>query len=346
MHESGSGLNRRKILKGTLAAAASPALITSARAQPKIKWRLQSHWPKAVESFRGSLGVLGRELEARTDGRFTIEFMGAGEIAKGPEIFNVVRRGVVQMGTTSSAYNLGESELQGLYMGVPGSLRDTWEMMHLTKNLGLEAAINDLLRPKGVFYLADKAYPTELVLKNGIGPGADLAGIKVRSSGTMLDFLAAAGFAPQFIDGAELYQAISTGMVDGAHWGGAAGALGMKLWEVAQVHMQPALMIANDVYIINIAAYEQLPDDLRLIFRSLVEERYFARSIDYKYQEAIALSTGMAKMGVKVGRFPPEVLSRFAEASQAILAKEMAKGPKAKEFGEKLTGLMKDLGYL
>ncbi|MFA7503781.1 MAG: substrate-binding domain-containing protein [Burkholderiaceae bacterium] len=346
MHESNKHLNRRNVLKGTLAVAAAPALITSARAQPKIQWKLQSHWPKGVESFRGSLGVLGRELEARTDGRFEIEFLGAGEIAKGPEIFNVVRRGVVQMGTTSSAYNLGESELQGMYYGVPGSLRDPWEMMHLTKNLGLEAAINKLLEPRGVFYLADKAYPTELVLKDGIEPGTDLSGIKVRSTGTMLEFLAAAGFAPQFIDGAELYQAIATGIVDGAHWGGAAGALGMKLWEVAKVHMQPALMIANDVYIINTEAYEKLPEDLRVIFRSLVEERYFARSVDYKYQEAIALNTGLSKMGVRVEQFPADVLARFAEASQAALAKEVAKGPAAKEYGEKLSGLMKELGYL
>ena len=88
---------RRNILKGTLAVAAAPAIITSARAQAKVTWKVQSHWPKASGSFDDSLGVLAKELEERTDGRFKLETLGAGEIAKGGEIYNIVRRGVVQI---------------------------------------------------------------------------------------------------------------------------------------------------------------------------------------------------------------------------------------------------------
>ena len=346
MSNLSSKLNRRNVLKGTLAVAAAPAIITSAQAQAKVHWKVQSHWPNASVSFKDSLGVLATELKERSDGRFELELLGAGEIAKGGEIYNVVRRGVVPMGTTSPAYNLAESELLGLYMGVPGTLREPWEMMHLVKNLGLEAAVNEQMRPKGVFYMADKAYPTEIVLKKKVEAGANLAGIKVRSAGDMLEYLQAAGFAPQQIAGPEIYQAISTGVVDGAHWGAAQGAMSMKFWEVAPVHMKPSLLIANDTYIMNVAAYDKLPADLKLIFTSLVEERYFRRSVQYQHQEAVALSNGVAKMGVTVERFPDDVLAKLAESSKTILAKQLARGPKAKEYGEKLTALMKDLGYV
>src|SRR5690606_12074563 len=305
-----------------------------------------SHWPKVSGSFKDSLGVVASELEARTDGRFKLEPLGAGEIAKGGEIYNIVRRGVVAMGTISPAYNLGESELMSQYMGVPGTFRDPWEMMHMTKNLGLEAALNEQLKSKGVFYMADKAYPTELVLKNGIKKGDDLGGIKVRSAGAMLEYLQAAGFAPQQVAGPEIYQAISTGVVDGAHWGAAIGALSMKFWEVATFHMKPALLIANDAYIINLDAYNKLPDDLRLIFTSLVENRYYQRSVEYQHQEAISLNTGVSKMDVTVQRYPDDVLSRLQKASATLVEKEAAKGPKAKEMVDKLNGLMKDLGYV
>lgn len=346
MSSLSSKFNRRNILKGTLAVAAAPAIITSAKAQAKVKWKVQSHWPKASVSFNDSLGVLAKELEKRTDGRFTLETLGAGEIAKGSEVFNVVRRGVVQMGTTNPGYNPAESELHGLYYGMPGTVRDPWELMYLTKNLGVEAAVNEQLRPKGIIYMADKAYPTELVLKKKIEAGADLGAVKVRSYGNTLEFLAAAGFAPQQVDGSELYQAIATGVIDGAHWGAAQGALSLKLWEVGPVHMKPALAISNDTYIVNVDAYDKLPEDLRLIFTALTEERYFHRSIQYKHLEAVALNTGIAKMNVQVEQFPADVMKRFADASKSILAKEMAKGPKAKEFGDKLIGLMKDLGYV
>lgn len=62
----------------------------------------------------------------------------------------------------------------------------------------------------------------------------------------------------------------------------------MKLWEVAPYHMKPALGFNNDTYIIYLAALDKLPGDLRLQFVSLVEERYFRRSVEYLHQEAIA----------------------------------------------------------
>ena len=339
-------LTRRSMLKASVAAAAAPAIISSAHAQEKVTWKVQAHWPKASGSFNDSLGVLAKELDARTGGSFKLEMYGAGEIAKDREIYNIVRRGVVPMGTISPAYILGEAQAMGLLYGVPGTLRESWEMMHLTKNLGIEKMVNDELRPKGVIIMAEKAYPTEVVLKKKISSAADLGSLKIRSTGTMLEYLAAAGSSPQQIAGPEIYQAISTGVVDGAHWGAAIGALSMKFWEVAKFHMKPALGFANDAYIINTAALDKLPADLRLQFVSLVEERYFLRSVEYLHKEALALTTGKTKMDVEVMQFPDDVQKKFAEASKAILKKELAKGDTANKGGQALTQLMSDLGYV
>lgn len=346
MSRSISRLTRRSMLKASVAAAAAPAIISSAHAQEKVTWKVQAHWPKASGSFNDSLGVLAKELDARTGGSFKLEMYGAGEIAKDREIYNIVRRGVVPMGTISPAYILGEAQAMGLLYGVPGTLRESWEMMHLTKNLGIEKMVNDELRPKGVIIMAEKAYPTEVVLKKKISSAADLGSLKIRSTGTMLEYLAAAGSSPQQIAGPEIYQAISTGVVDGAHWGAAIGALSMKFWEVAKFHMKPALGFANDAYIVNVAALDKLPADLRLQFLSLIEERYFRRSVEYLHQEAVALTTGKAKMDVEVVRFPDDVMKKFAAASKEILKKETSKGDVANKGGEVLTKLMSDLGYV
>lgn len=345
MSGSTNKLNRRAMLKASVVAAAAPALIGSAQAQQAVTWKVQAHWPKASGSFNDSLGVLAKELEERTGGRFKLETYGAGEIAKDREIYNIVRRGVVPMGTISPAYILGEAQAMGLFYGVPGTLRESWEMMHLTKNLGIEKMVNEELRPKGVLMMAEKAYPTEVVLKKKVTSAAELGSLKIRSAGTMLDYLAAAGASPQQIAGPEIYQAISTGVVDGAHWGAAIGALSMKFWEVAKYHMKPALGFANDCYIVNIAALDKLPPDLKLQFVSLVEERYFRRSVEYLNQEAVALTTGKTKMDVEVLRFPDDVLKKFADASNQILKKEAAKGDVAQKGTQALTKLMTDLGY-
>lgn len=341
-----SKLNRRKLLKGTaVAAIAAPAVIGTARAQSTVTWKVQSHWPKASGSFKDSLVVLATELEQRTDGRFKMQLFGAGELAKGREVYNIVRRGVVEMGTISPAYILDESQAMGLMYGVPGTLREPWELMHYTKNLGGEMLVNQELEAKGVIMRGEKAYPTEPVLTKNVASVEDLKSLKIRSAGTMLDYLAAAGASPTHIAGPEIYQALSTGVIDGAHWGAAIGAMSMKFWEVAKYHMKPALGITNDAFIFNKAAVEKLPADLRLQLMALTEERYFRRSVEYSHKEAIALTKGVREMGVKVTRWPDDVMKRFADASQVILKKELDKGDIAQKGGAALTGLMKDLGY-
>jgi TRAP-type mannitol/chloroaromatic compound transport system substrate-binding protein len=340
-----SVLNRRNILKTTLAVAAVPVLAGSAQAQSTVTWKVQAHWPKASASFSDSLEVFAAELEKRTNGRFKMQLFGAGELAKGREIYNIVRRGVVEMGTISAAYILGEAQAMGLGYGVPGSLREPWELAHYLKNLGGEDLINQELETKGVIYRSEKAYATELVLNKRIKTIDDFKALKLRSAGTMLDYLAGAGASPTQVAGTELYQALSTGVVDGAHWGAAQGALTMKLWEVARFHMKPSLGITADAYIFSKAAVDKLPADLRMHLMALAEERFFLRTVEYSHKEAIALTQGLATMNVEVVQFPDEVIKRFAIASQAIFAKELTKGPLAAKGGAALAGLRKDLGY-
>ena len=340
-----SALNRRNILKTSIAVAAVPVFAGSAQAQATVTWKVQAHWPKASASFKDSLVVFAAELEKRTGGRFKMQLFGAGELAKDREIYNIVRRGVVEMGTLSAAYILGEAQAMGLGYGVPGSLREPWELAHYLKNLGGEALINEELEARGVIYRTEKAYATELVLNKRISTLKDFESLKLRSAGTMLDYLAGAGASPTQVAGPELYQALSTGVVDGAHWGAAQGALTMKLWEVARFHMKPSMGITTDAYIFNKAAVDKLPADLRMHLMALAEERFFLRTVEYSHKEAVALTQGRATSNVEVVQFPAEVLKRFAVASHAIFAKELSKGPLAAKGGAALAGLRKDLGY-
>lgn len=338
-------VNRRALIASSLALVAAPAVIGTAQAQAKVTWKVQAHWPKASASFKDSLEWFSNELSKRSDGRFKMQLFGAGELAKDAEIYNIVRKGVVEMGTLSAAYILGEAQAMGLAYGVPGTLREPWELEHYLKNMGGEALVNQELEPKGIIYRTEKAYTTELVVNKKVSTIDDFRKLKLRSAGTMLDLLAGAGASPTHVAGPELYQALSTGVVDGAHWGAAQGALTMKLWEVARYHMKPALGITTDAYIFNKAAVDKLPADLRLILMTLADERFFSRSAEYQHKEAVALTKGTSTMKVEVVQWPAEVQKKFAETSKAILDKEIAKGEIAAKGAAALTSLMKDLGY-
>ncbi|WP_136637319.1 TRAP transporter substrate-binding protein DctP [Pseudooceanicola onchidii] len=342
-----NNVNRRALLRGAgVAALAAPALVGKGIAQGKVTWRVQSHWPKASGSFDDSLGVLATELEARTEGAFKLELFGAGEFAKGPDIYNLIRKGVVPMGTISPSYILDKAQAASFLMGIPGTFRENWEPQHAAKNLGIEDMVNEELIPDGVRMMSEKAYPTELVTSKKIETAEDFAGIKLRSSGTLLDYLAAAGAAPQYIPGSELYQSLSSGVVDGAHWGAAIGAKSMSLWEVCKYHYKPALGFTIDAFIVNEDQLQGLDDDLKTAILDLMEIRFFRRSAEYMHKEAIALTAGVNENGVEVMQFPQEVLDMFASASTNILEEEKAKGEIAARAHAAYTGLMSDLGYV
>ena len=340
------GASRRSILIGGGAVAlAAPAFIGKGIAQGQVNWRVQSHWPTASASFGDSLRVLAQQLEERTDGAFKMQLFGAGEFARGAEIFNIVRRGVVQMGTGSAGYFQDQAQTASFNLGLPGGLREPWEMQHLVSNLGLEDLLNEELAPDGVIYKAEKVYPTEVVLSRQISNLDDFRTLKIRSSGAMLDFLNLAGAAPQFVEGSELYQALATGVVDGAHWGAALGAKSMSLWEVCKYHMRPALGFTTDCWLFNARAVEDLGDELGKELMALVEERFHRRSLEYSHQEAVALTWGQAEEGVTVMQWPDDVKARFAEESVKLIEQEGNKGPLAATAADRLTGLMRDLGY-
>jgi len=64
----------------------------------------------------------------------------------------------------------------------------------------------------------------------------------VRILGKIADMLKMdKGVSPVLVPGEEIYTALSTGVIDAAHWGAAAGALTTKLCEPAKYYIQPNL---------------------------------------------------------------------------------------------------------
>lgn len=328
--KKGTG-GRRKALQAILAASAAPALIGTARAAKEIKWKVQLFFPKASSSYQSFAVPFGEELKRRTNGRLVLDFYGAGEIAKGSEIFSMVRRGVIPMALTFPGYNVQESELMGIAAGVPWTFRETWQASMFTKNNSyhLENELNSTLEAKGLIAKAARSYPSELTLKNKLESRKDAEKMKVRVIGPLTDLVGAVGFSPQQIDGSEAYQALSTGVIDGLSWGARSGPLSLKIWEIAKYQVTPAVMFNTDYFFINKKAYEKLPEDLRDIMMGWFNEAYYYGNDIYSLQEARATRAGLDKYGLQIIRYPDDIMNEFDATRDRLLNEEAQKGEKA-----------------
>jgi len=340
------------IKRGLLAGATALALTTflapgAALAQDSTTWRVQSHWPSSSSSYDDSLKRIKRVIENRTDGRVKLKLYPAGALFNAQQTFNAVKRGTIQMGTISPAYAQNQMSLAGIASGLPFAFRNVWEVAYFHKNLGFEDMLRDEAAEHGVYWSTDKVYPTEMVVNKPINSMEDFKGLKIRSSGALETFLSEAGASASYIPGSELYTALSSGVVDGAHWGAAQGAASMGLYEVAKYHVKPALNIAGtDVFIINQEALDKLSDKDAKTVKEALDEQFWVRTNEYLYKERIALAKAMKEEGVEITRLPPEVQQHLTEVAQASWGDLGERSDKAAEALDKLKGMLTDLGYL
>ena len=312
-----------------------------------IKWRVQSHWPASSSSFTDSLQVLADRLKERTNGRLILEPYAAGSLVPAKEIFNAVKRGMIQMGTISPAYVRDQIEVAGIAAGLPFAFKNVWECAYYHKWLGFEKMIQDEAAKHGVYYSTDKVYPTELVLKKPVKSLADFKGIKIRSSGVLQIFLTSLGAAASYLPGGEVYPSLASGVIDGAHWGAAQGAYSMKLYDVCKYHLLPGLNIAGtDAWVVNQNAIDKLPEDIQLIFYNALEEQFWKRTNQYIYLEAITLAKAVQEKNVEVINLPPEEQKKITEIAMKMWEEEGAKGPEAAKALQILKDFLKSLGHL
>src|SRR5690554_3604269 len=340
---------RKKIALTTtaVALAASTMFAPAAFAQETIKWRVQSHWPASSSSFKDSLERLRDTLDERTNGRLQLQLYEDGALFKAKETFNAVSRGIIQMGTISPSYAQDKIPLAGVASGLPFAFRNVWEAVYFHKHLGFEKMLQDQAAKHGVYYSTDKIYPTELVSRKPINTWEDFTKLKIRSSGAMQTFLTDAGAAASYLPGSELYTALSTGVVDAAHWGAAQGADSMGLYDLTKYHVQPALNIAGtDAIIVSMKAMDKLPKDIRDILVQTLEEQFWSRTNEYLYQERIVLARAIKDRGVQINDLPEDVLKRLTEAAQKSWDVEAKRHPSAAEAVKMVRAFLTDLGYL
>jgi len=312
-----------------------------------IKWRVQSHWPASSSSYKASLEVLADRIKERTNGRLILEPYPSGSLVPAKEIFNAVKRGMIQMGTISPAYIRDQVEVAGIAAGLPFAFKNVWECAYFHKWLGFEKMIQEGAAQHGVFYSTDKVYPTELVLKKPVESLADFKGLKLRSSGVLQVFLSSLGAAASYLPGGEVYPSLASGVIDGAHWGAAQGAYSMKLYDVCKYHLLPGLNIAGtDAFVVNQKAIDKLPEDIQEILYWSLEEEFWKRTNQYIYLEAIVLAKAVKEKGVTVLNLPPEEQKKITQIAQDMWEKEGEKGPEAAKALQMLKDYLKSLGHL
>jgi TRAP-type mannitol/chloroaromatic compound transport system substrate-binding protein len=304
------------ILMACLTIISGAAPVSTFAADDVAKWKMQTHWPASSSSYADSAQVLVKKLKERTNGRLDIELFPAEALVPSKELFNAAKRGMLQIVGTSSAYPRDQVPLMDVASGLPMNFKDAWECAYFHKVMGFDDMVQQAFTQHGLYYSPDKVYPTELSLKKPIRKFEDFKGLKLRSSGILQVYLTSLGAAGMMLPGSEIYAALTSGVVEGAHWGAVQGSDSMGFYEVNKFHLRPALNVAStDIWLINMKAMQALPPDVQTVLKSTLDEHFWLRTKEYEQLEEKTLAKVQKEKGVELITLPDEDVKKMKAAA-------------------------------
>ena len=247
-----------------------------------------------------------KQLEARTNGRYTAEHYYSEALAKAADQVKAASGGIIDSFFNSLGYNPSEFVLNRVFehVGITGSFDvQAKAIMDLYEN---EPLIRQEWDRQNLVLICP-TLQTEMVIlsKKPIEKIEDLKGVKLRGyaqSGKALQML---GSEIITIAAPERYDALSKGVVDGISGIALDVAYAERLWEAAPFISDIGLGVYSFTYFaMNKKVFESLPEDDQRLIKKLGLEMIDKMVDDFPKMHERMIAD-MVKKGVKIYEFTP-----------------------------------------
>lgn len=212
-----------------------------------------------------------KEINKRTNGRVEIAYFPGGALGKGPEIYDNVLKGVADIGMSVFGYTKGRfpsMEAVEVVFGYRSAKMATFTINDFYKKFKPK----DLDEVK-VLYLSAHGPGLLHTSKKPVYKLEDLAGLKIRSTGTNAKMVKYLGGTPVAMPQGDTYEALRKGVVDGTF----VPIEALKGWKQGEV-----IKYTTECYsvgytqslftVMNLKKWNSLPKDIQDIFEQVSEE--------------------------------------------------------------------------
>ncbi|WP_278924270.1 MULTISPECIES: TRAP transporter substrate-binding protein [Pseudophaeobacter] len=321
-------MDRRSFLKTSAlggTAAAATTLAAPAYAQGKRTLTMVTTWGRGLAGVFDAAQRVADNVTAMSDGQLTVDIKAAGELVGAFEVFDAVSSGQADMYHGADYYFVGQHPGYAFFTAVPFGMTATelanWYYqdggMELHDELGQIFGLKSFLGGN-TGAQAGGWYSKE------INSPEDFNGLKFRMPGLGGKALGKLGASVQNIPGSEVYQALSSGAIDGTEWIGPwadekAGFQEItKTYYTAGFHEPGAgLSVAT-----NRDVFESLSPAHQKIIEIASGECHQWNLTQFLANNGAALQRLQAG-GVKVMEFPDSVWDAFGAASKAVMDENM-----------------------
>lgn len=315
-------MDRRSFLKNSAlgGTAAATTLAAPAYAQGNRKLTMVTSWGRGLAGVFDAAQKVADNVNAMSDGSLTVEVKAAGELVGAFEVFDAVTSGQADMYHAADYYFVNQHPGFAFFTGVPFGMTATELNNWYYHGGGMEHhhALGEVFGLKSFLAGNTGTQAGGWFRKEITGP-EDFNGLKFRMPGLGGKALGHMGASVQNLPGAEVYQALSSGAIDGTEWIGPwadekAGFQEItKFYYTAGFH-EPAAGLS-------VALNKEVFDSLSPSHQSMIEIAAGHANVwnlsQYLMNNGAALQR-LASGGVQILEFPDSVWDAFGAASQKV----------------------------
>jgi TRAP-type mannitol/chloroaromatic compound transport system substrate-binding protein len=339
-------MDRRSLIRnagiaGVLAAGAAPAV----HAQPAVRWRMASSFPKSLDTIFGSAETFSKTVKALSGGKFEVSTHAAGELLPAFGVVDGIQNGTIEMAQTASYYFTGKNSIFAFGCAVPFGLTarqmDAWmehgngrklmDAFYANFNMKSRSAGNTGTQMGGWY-------------RKEIKTAADLKGLKMRLGGGLFgEAMAKLGVVAQNMPGGEVYQALEKGTLDATEFVGPHDDERLGFNKVARFYYYPGWWEggAELEFFINTKAYAALSSEYQAIVDAATDVAARDMTAKYDAMNPAALKR-LVGAGTQLKSFSKEIMDAGFKASMEVFAAHEAKSPEFKKIHQDMRAFQRD----
>ncbi len=315
-----TGLSRRSVIA---AVGGSPLAAPSVlRAGTPLRWRMVTSWPRELPGPGVSARRLAQRIARLSRGRITVELHAAGEIVPAFEVLDAVGRGVAELGHSAAVFWSGKFEAAPFFLAVPFGLRPLEHLAWIEQGGGQELW-DELYADAGVkpFLGGNTGMSMGGWFRHELRSVADLRGLRWRMPGLGGEMYRPLGVVQVSLPPGEILPALQSGAIDAAEFAGPASDLALGFYKVAKYYYWPGIHEPNgsSECLVNRRLWDSLDGELRAVIADACRAEHAYALAESEQRNAAALRVLTARHGVRLRRFPADLVAAARESARAVL---------------------------
>jgi TRAP-type mannitol/chloroaromatic compound transport system substrate-binding protein len=327
------GHDRRRVIGMGIGVAGGLAAPAIARADGKLAWRMATAWPRNEPGAGANAERLAEMIGILSGGRLIVELFAAGELVAPGDLFDAVAAGTIEMGHATSSAWQGRDRAFHFFAGVPfgltghehagwlrfGGGQELWERAYAP--FGVVPRFAGSFGPQGAGWF-----------RKEISTPFDLKDLRMGINGLGAEIMHRLGVTTISLPREELVASFRAGTIDAIEWISPWIDSGSVMSEYAKLYYMPGFqgIGATIELIVNGAAHEALPDDLKAVVRHAAMASAMETYADYTYNN-ISIARPLAEDGVEIRAFPEAIVRTLARESELLLKEIGASSPMASD---------------